>query len=267
MVPGGGPALSGDGWITAKHPDPSYAKPYLVNNVQLGRAFRKRFLLGLRSLVRRSQLKLEGDWQRLTRRSELDAWCDDLKQGDWNVFIKGPPHGASRPQHVLQYLTRYLSGGPIHDGRIIKDEDSWIHFYARDKTRGHIRPAKLHAAEFVRRWALHILPKGFTRTRRYGGFHISKRDDYLKRCRQLLPCNDRDVHDEPDSGPTDSEATATEPQCPTCQTTMECISKTRRPSWKHIFEMTVYSDSSIYCPLLHCYSRGPPRPVEPQPCP
>jgi hypothetical protein len=117
--------------------------------------------------------------------------------------VEGPPRGESRPEHVLRYLTRYLSGGPIHDGRIIADEDGWIKFWARSRDKrkpGRLLEKKLvekelWGPEFVRRWAMHILPKGFVRSRRYGGYHTTQSQAYLARCRELLPPSDDETED------------------------------------------------------------------------
>lgn len=251
--------MEGDRWITAKHPDPNYRKLYLVDVVELGRAFRKRYLLGLKRLVRQGKLKLEGEWSRLEDPQELRRWCEELKRTDWNVFVEGPPRGESRPVHVLRYLTRYLSGGPIHDGRIIADEDGWIKFWARSKDKrkqGRREVKKLRGAEFVRRWAMHILPKGFVRSRRYGGYHTTQSQVYLQRCRELLPPSDEETEQGDQFSPA---TTSTDYECPHCQVALECTSNVRRPSWKHIFEREVYRDPAIYCPLHHIFQRGPPK--------
>ena len=88
-----------------RHPtERNRRKPYLTDNVELGRVFRKKFTDGLRRLVRSDKLKLEQEWAKLQDRRELEAWLDQLTASDWNVFIEGPPHGQSRPERVLKYL-------------------------------------------------------------------------------------------------------------------------------------------------------------------
>jgi hypothetical protein len=261
--------LEGNRWITAKHPDPSYRKPFLVDIDELGMAFRKRYLLGLKRLVREGKLKLEGEWSRLEDPRELTRWCDELKRTDWNVFVEGPPRGESRPEHVLRYLTRYLSGGPIHDGRIIADEDGWIKFWARSRDKrkpGRLLEKKLvekelWGPEFVRRWAMHILPKGFVRSRRYGGYHTTQSQAYLTRCRELLPPSDDETEDarEPAEPVKALLGRDSQYECPHCQVALECTSNARRPSWKQVFERDIYRDASLYVPIHHIYLRGPPQ--------
>jgi hypothetical protein len=75
--------------------------------------------------------------------------------------------------YVLKYLARYMTGGPISDRRIISDAASKVTFWARSKekaTGNQSQPFSLQGREFVRRWAMHILPKGYTRSRSYGGY-------------------------------------------------------------------------------------------------
>jgi hypothetical protein len=77
---------------------------------------------------------------------------------------------------VLKYLARYINGGPISNSRIIRDENDRVSFLARSKNKAEgNRPAplELSAKGFVRRWSMHILPKGYTKSRSFGGYHPS----------------------------------------------------------------------------------------------
>jgi len=107
----------------------------LVNNVELGRKFRKRFANGLRQLVRRGKLRLEDEWSKLQDSAKLEAWLEEITTTDWNVFIEGPPHGKSKPTHVLKYLARYMTGGPISNRRLISDDEGMVTFWARSKDK------------------------------------------------------------------------------------------------------------------------------------
>jgi hypothetical protein len=173
------------------------------------------------------------------------------------VFIEGPPHGKSDSANVLKYLARYLTGGPISDRRIIHDEHDHVTFWARskDKAAGNpSRPLELSGKEFVRRWSMHILPKGYTRSRRFGGYHGSKHQAYQSLCRKLLVT--------PDSPPAPSpEQTEgidpTPPVCPRCDLPMVCIECRRRPSWQEVFDRRIYTDAAIYSSRLHMIGGGP----------
>ena len=87
------------------------------------------------------------------------------------------------PEHVVKYLARYMTSGPISDRRLVSHEDGIVTFSARiGKTHGgsdETEEIRLSGAEFVRRWSLHILPKGFTRSRRFGGYSSHHRKRYI----------------------------------------------------------------------------------------
>jgi hypothetical protein len=168
-----------------------------------------------------------------------------VTRSDWNVFVEGPPHGRSNPANVLKYLARYMTGGPIADRRIISDEDGRVTFWARSKNKAEgnrPRPFPLRGKEFVRRWSMHILPKGYTRSRCFGGYHGPSRRDYLKRCRESLSI---DVPPVKTSEPLGSRS----PQCIRCELEMDCIGSQHRPSWGDVFEREIYVHPAIYSPM------------------
>jgi hypothetical protein len=114
----------------------------------------------------------------------------------------------------------------------------------------------------MQRWSLHILPKGFTRSRCYGGYHGSKRSDYVQQCRELLA----QAHDADESHADDSEpaaelpaaASETHRKCPHCNASLILILSERRPSWREIFEREIYRQP-IYSPQHHIgIGRSPP---------
>lgn len=270
LVPGGGPSANTDNescWVTARDWTRPWRteKPSLVDNVTLSQRFRDTFVRGLGWLVRHNKLKLTDEWQQLSDAKVLRRWLKSLRASAWNVFIEGPPHGKSDPKHVLKYLTRYMTGGPIGDNRIESDEAGMVTFTARSKSKQQRknssnanrsskssknnrvsakskvtseppRRIKIPGDEFVRRWSLHVLPKGFTRSRCYGGFHGSRRKAYLQACRKLLSAtavDDVTVEDSVKSDPSDDSPTA-QPKCPRCQIEMDCIADLTRPSWKNL---------------------------------
>lgn len=265
LVPAGGPSLDGKTWVTTTHPtQKNRKKPYLTDNVELGRVFRERFINNLRRLIEKEKLRLEKGWAWLKDETKREEWLKELESCDWNVFVEGPPHGQSQPEHVVKYLARYMSGGPIADSRLISctnptngdDGAGTVTFWARGKDEDNKRePYTLEGPEFVRRWTMHILPKGYTRSRSYGGYHGKNRRDYLTQCRQLLgidkaeDCEDRSTE-------TDELPEKPVPKCARCDIDMQLIETGSRPSWREIFEEIVYRER-IYCPLLHIVFRLP----------
>jgi hypothetical protein len=254
-------------------------KPYLVDNRVLGKCFREKFINGLRRLFERGELKLDGPWSDLLDPKEAHEWIDGIESQDWNVFIEGPPDGKSDPKQVLKYLARYMTGGPIADSRLISQENDHVTFWARPKTnrpgqakgsRKQPEPFTLKCTEFVRRWTMHILPKGFTRTRCYGGYSGARREAYLQLCTKLLQTQPEPF--ELTAAKTLPEAEVKfEPQpltCPKCECELNCLSSTARPSWRVVFER-IYREKNLYNPMWHgwCYQRRPTprrnRPLKP----
>jgi hypothetical protein len=235
LVPGGGPSQDGQQWIKSKHPQHrGRDKPYLVDHRLLSDRFRDKFLAGLTRLHRDGKLKLTDKWSALQAPDAFRDWLQPLRDCDWVVFIEPPPTEHANPAQVLKYLARYLTGGPISDGRLIDHQDGKVTFWARgrDKQAGNQRePYTLRGAEFTRRWALHILPKGFVKSRCFGGFSCRRRETYLGRCRQLLGVER--------TAPVPAEAAAEEEseptrRCPRCQTPMTRISEGQRVSWRKV---------------------------------
>jgi len=125
------------------------------------------------------------------------------------------------------------------------------------------RPYRLNGRQFMQRWTMHILPKGFTRSRCYGGFHGSKRKNYLQKCGELLPTPSDESSDtetseiKETSETTDgSEDSSNERQCPHCESALELIHYKPRPSWREIFERHVH-ENKLYCPHFH-FGAAPP---------
>jgi hypothetical protein len=243
LVPGGGPALHGERrWVTSRRPRVRQCDgQYLVNADELRQRFRETFLEGLKRLHRLGQLKLDGDWAPLRVSSAFEVWLQPLETITWVAYIEPPPTEQSLPEQVLKYLARYLTGGPISDRRLISHEHGQVTFRARTGTKtggdpADCEPVTLPGPEFVRRWSLHILPKGFVKTRRCGGYSNRHRQRYVSECQALLraagiqPTPAESLPESPDPAEV-SDADSTEPCCPTCGAVMHCIAAQRRGNW------------------------------------
>ena len=204
--------------------------PFLVDNKQLGHRFRDHFLGGLRRLIKAGKLKV-------FNQTELDQIIDQLSDRDWVVFIQPPPKETTGPEQVLKYLARYMTGGPISDRRLIKMENGYVHFWARssDKSRRQVE-VKLPVIEFIRSWTLHILPKGFTKSRSFGGWSNTRRKVFLQLCLKLAPVPAEPQPTTDNAPPVESEASEEEcRRCPKCNAEMKLESSTHRPSWRDLF--------------------------------
>ena len=233
LVPGSGPSLDGTQWVPCRMTQATRTKsatPFLVDNAELGRRFRDRYVRGVRRLIKAGVLQVED-------LAELITILDDVQVCDWVVYIQPPPQATSDPADVLKYLARYMTGGPISDRRLIEVKGGRVYFWARSKDKsGRQVSVSLSTLEFVRSWALHILPKGFTKARRYGGWSNTRQAAYQQQCERLRPIPPSAAINLPDSLTPGLEPPPDERlKCPQCQTEMELESHTRRPSWRELF--------------------------------
>ena len=163
---------------------------YLVDADRLREAYRKRAIASLQRLRASGKLKLGGKFEYLRSDENWQAFVKNLESIDWVAYIQPPPKQTSRGDHVVNYLTRYLTGGPISGGRIVKADHRNVTFLAREGKRiGGERkqvPMTLGIAAFVKRWCLHIQPEQLTKTRYFGGWSNNGQSKYMSRCRELL---------------------------------------------------------------------------------
>jgi hypothetical protein len=200
---------------------------------------------------------LQDDFQYLQEDHAWHAFLHKLASTEWVSYIQPPPRqesGEACPaEQVVKYLSRYLTGGPISDARIIAADETEVTFWAREgKTTGgddHCIPITLPTCEFTRRWALHILPKGYTKTRRFGGWSNRRRDTYLERCAILLeatsmPLSPHATEFAPDillEGDRGDGQCQDGKECPVCGGPMRLIDRREKPSWLDIL-------TSVYRP-------------------
>ena len=233
LVPGAAPSLDGTTWVPCRmtkgtiHDKPV---PFLVDNKRLGWRFRDKFVAGLERLVKIGKLEV-------VDMDELKKIIANLSDRDWVVYIEGPPTEKSSPEHVLKYLARYLTGGPISDRRLLEESDGKVAFLARagDGSDKQIRVERT-GVEFVRLWSLHILPKRFTRSRFFGGWSNNQRASFLELCQTLrtplgLPTQTKPVEPKKD----DKDVSDRAPLCPLCDSAMKIESSQARPSWRILF--------------------------------
>jgi hypothetical protein len=84
----------------------------------------------------------------------------------WVVYVKEP---FTSPQNLLKYLCRYTHRVAIANHRILNVHNGVVTFSYKDYADGNKRKEmSLDALEFIRRFMLHILPRGFMRIRQYG---------------------------------------------------------------------------------------------------
>jgi hypothetical protein len=165
---------------------------------------------------------------------------------------------------VLKYLTRYLTGGPISNARVVGQSQEQVTFLARSKDKSQGNPQVEHTilgVEFLRRWSLHILPKGFTRCRRYGGYHGSRCASFLETCRELLGVKAADQ--EPEERSEEVSGAENRPPCPRCQNPMRLLDCIPRPSWRDVFQGSATHSRLVDFPWLRPQPQTRQHPFEP----
>jgi len=186
IVPGGGLSLDGNRWVSSR---PALLLPVRV----LGKLFRRLFLVGKKN---------------------------------WAVYAKPPFAG---PEAVLAYLSRYSHRVAISNSRLIRFDDVGVTFRYKDyrcSGAGRQQVMTLATDEFVRRFLLHVLPKGFHRIRHYGLLAGATRKAHLDHARQLLG-----VAPPPDDDPP-KEPADVRPPCPCCgghMVVIETFERWRQP--------------------------------------
>jgi hypothetical protein len=150
----------------------------------LSRVFRGKFLAGLKHLYRRKQLRCAGPCAALADEKHFGQLLRRLYQKDGVVYAK-PAFGG--PRQVLRYLGRYTHRVAISNHRLTSFDGERVTFRWKDYAHGSkTRQMTLLATEFLRRFFLHVLPRGFVRIRHFGFLAHRFRAARVKLCRQLL---------------------------------------------------------------------------------
>src|SRR5271167_1463672 len=177
IVPAGGLTKDRSGWIAAS---PRFFLPVRV----LSRVFRGKFAAGLKQLFDQDKLQFHGSLIGLAQPDCFRRFLHQLFRQDWVVYAKAPFAGA---EHVLHYLARYTHRVAISNHRLVAFHHDQVSFRWKDYAHGGKQKLMtLPADEFLRRFLLHVLPKGLVRIRHFGLFANRRRAASLLRCRSLM---------------------------------------------------------------------------------
>jgi hypothetical protein len=204
IVPGGGLSPDGQRWVSSR---PAFLLPVRV----LGKLFRRLFLTRFVELHDAGRLQFHGAQARLRNRSVFLRHLAPTRKKPWIVYAKPPFAG---PEAVLAYLSRYTHRVAISNRRLLALDERGVTFRTKDYRREgaeRYQVMTLAADEFIRRFLLHVLPRGFHRIRHYGLLASGGRRDNLARARELLAAPPRPP--EPDVAP---EPLDYRPPCPRC---------------------------------------------------
>jgi hypothetical protein len=178
IVPGGGISLEGQRWIACR---PTFFLPVRV----LSRLFRRLLLKMLTMAHKTGRLAFFGNHAALAEKRAFAAFLAPLRKTEV-VYAKRPFGG---PQAVLAYLSRYTHRVAICNHRLISADDAGVTFKWKDyriEGPGRYKTMTLLTHEFIRRFLIHVLPKGVHRIRHYGLFANGNRAANIARARELL---------------------------------------------------------------------------------
>jgi predicted Zn-ribbon and HTH transcriptional regulator len=203
IVPGGGISLDGQRWVSCR---PGFLLPVRV----LSRLFRRLFLEKLVAAHQAGRLSFFGDDTHLAEARCFAAYLAPLRKTEWVVYAKRPFGG---PEAVLAYLSRYTHRVAIANSRLIAFDQQGVTFKWKDyRVEGPDRYKCMTLAtdEFIRRFLIHVLPKGLHRIRHYSLFAKNTCADNIVRARELLAAA------KPEAAPTSTAADSGKPSCPCC---------------------------------------------------
>jgi Putative transposase/Transposase zinc-binding domain len=211
VIPAGGLAPDHNHWVRPRYP---FFLPVKV----LSRVFRGKFLAGLKRLYQRKQFCCAGPALILANAKQFAQLLRRLHRQDWVVYAK-PALGG--PLQVLRYLGRYTHRVAISNHRLLAFHQERVAFRWKDYAHGgKQRTMTLQATEFLRRFFLHVLPKGFVRIRHFGFLANRFRTSLLPLIRLLLATVPAPHERRDPSG----EASSTW-HCPLCGTSMVVLER------------------------------------------
>ena len=234
VIPGGGISPGEQPcWVRSRN---SFFLPVRV----LSALFRRVFLGMLRAAFKKGNLEFFSSLEPLRQPNAFYRYLDPLEKLDWVVYSKKPFGG---PENVLEYLGRYTHRVAISNQRLLSDKDGKVSFLWKDyrqKTKKKKQKVMTLAAdEFLRRFLLHSLPRGFQRIRHYGLFANPVRQKSLAVSRKLLAVVEPV---QPNPTPVDFQQRYEAltgralSQCPVCKTPTMVIVERFQPIHRSCFE-------------------------------
>ncbi len=177
VVPEGGLAPDGSRWVRPRY-------DWFLPVKAMAKAFRGKFLDGLREAFANGELRFPGQMKNLATPRAFASLLQLSCRHKWVAYAKRPFGG---PEHVVAYLGNYTHRVAISNRRLLALEDGKVSFRWRDSAhRNKQRVLTLRAEEFARRFFLHVLPTGFVRIRHFGLFANRRRKVSLGLCRRRL---------------------------------------------------------------------------------
>ena len=230
VLAAGGLAPDHSRWISSR---PSFFLPREV----LSRVFRGKFVAALKTAFREGTLQFHGHLAPLTEPRAFASWLRLLFRHHWVVYSKRPFGG---PEHALRYLGAYTHRVAISNHRLVALSEDNVTFRWRDSAHGNKKKLMtLPVEEFLRRFLLHLLPRGFVRIRNFGFLANRQRATLLPLCFGLLR---RSAGISPVTASPAADHAHSFWNCPVCGGTM------------HVVERLSAAQLQLRSPPLHEYA-------------
>lgn len=177
LIPDGALSFDKTSWNPSR-------KRYLFGVKSLAKEFKKQYLNALENAFAKGKLIFPGKTSQFQSPEAFNQLLNQLADKSWIVYAKRPFAG---PEHLLEYLGRYTHRVAISNHRIISVENGRVTFKYKDrKTDGKTRTMTLDACEFIRRFLLHVLPKGFSKIRYFGFLSNGNKKTAIPLIRKLI---------------------------------------------------------------------------------
>jgi hypothetical protein len=177
LIPAGALSFKKDRWIPARD-------SFLFKVTSLSKEFRKRYLKLLLSAYLKDTLVFSKKTAAFETKQNFQKLINSVSKTKWIAYAKRPFAG---PQQVLEYLGRYTHRVAISNNRIISIDNGRVTFTYRDRQKDNeIKKMTLVADEFIRRFLLHVLPKGLMKIRYFGFLSHTNKKEQIPLIRNLI---------------------------------------------------------------------------------
>jgi len=176
LIPAGALSLAKDRWIPARD-------SFLFRIDSLAKEFRKRYLHTLKTAYLKEELIFPGNTAEFGKKQNFERVIKSLLKTKWIAYAKSPFAG---PEQVLEYLGRYTHRVAISNNRIVSIDNGKVTFTYRDREQNETREMTLDADEFIRRFLMHVLPKGFMKIRYFGFLAHKNKKQAIALLRKLI---------------------------------------------------------------------------------
>jgi hypothetical protein len=221
LIPAGALSLAKDRWVPTRN-------SYLFRIESLEKEFNKRYLRYLKKAYRNQELIFPGNTARFKSQQAFVQLVKSLAKAQWIAYAKPPFAG---PEQMLEYLGRYTHRVAISNNRIRSIDNGKVTFTYRDRKRNNeTREMTLGADEFIRRFLLHILPRGFMKIRYFGFLSHKNKKQAVELIRNLI---------DPDALlPEKTKETIAEMMLRLTATDITCCPECKKGKMKKIKELT-----------------------------